>query len=61
VTDNPVAVSNKLAKELALKRMAGPFKLPPFKDFVVSPLGLVPKKEPGEFRLIHDLSFPRGD
>ena len=24
-----------------------------------SPLGVVPKKEPGKFRLIHDLSFPR--
>ena len=26
---------------------------------VYSPLGLVPKKEQGEFRLIHDLSFPK--
>ena len=28
--------------------------------FVVSPLGVVPKKSPGEFRLIHHLSFPKG-
>ena len=27
---------------------------------MVSPLGLVPKKEAGAFRLIHDLSFPKG-
>ena len=26
---------------------------------VYSPLGLVPKKEQGEFRVIHDLSFPK--
>ena len=32
----------------------------PFHPFRVSPLGLVPKKSPGEFRLIHHLSFPRG-
>ena len=27
---------------------------------MISPLGLVPKKMPSEFRLIHHLSFPRG-
>ena len=27
----------------------------------MSPLGLVPKKAPVEFRLIHHLSFPEGD
>ncbi|KAM9319925.1 uncharacterized protein PAF06_004366 [Gastrophryne carolinensis] len=40
--------------------MAGPFSDPPLEDLVVSPLGVVPKKEPGKFRLIHHLSFPRG-
>ena len=28
---------------------------------VISPLGLIPKSEPGKFRVIHDLSFPKGD
>ena len=28
--------------------------------FQVSPLGLAPKKSPGEFRLIPHLSFPKG-
>ena len=28
---------------------------------VVSPIGIVPKKEPGKYRLIHHLSFPYGD
>lgn len=38
----------------------GPFQYPPFKNIQVSPLGLVPKKKPGEFRLIHHLSYPDG-
>ncbi|XP_048587466.1 uncharacterized protein LOC125570208 [Nematostella vectensis] len=42
-------------------RLAGPFDSPPFPVFRVSPLGAVPKKAPGEFRLIHHLSFPDGD
>lgn len=33
---------------------------PPFVNFRISPLSLVPKKEPNEFRLIHHLSFPFG-
>jgi hypothetical protein len=35
--------------------------MPPFKTFRISPIGLVPKKEPGEYRLIHHLSYPPGD
>ena len=34
------------------------FLFPPFDNFVCSPLGLV-RKKPGQFRLIHDLSYPR--
>ncbi|KAM4013494.1 LOW QUALITY PROTEIN: uncharacterized protein ACNLHF_003571 [Anomaloglossus baeobatrachus] len=52
-------VAEKLRKEVALGRMAGPFRALPF-HLVVSPLGVVPKKEPGKFRLIHHLSYPRG-
>ncbi|XP_075139535.1 uncharacterized protein LOC142214486 [Leptodactylus fuscus] len=40
--------------------MAGPFSSTPFEDLVVSPLGVVPKKEPFKFRLIHHLSHPHG-
>ncbi|KAJ1152220.1 hypothetical protein NDU88_004997 [Pleurodeles waltl] len=50
----------KIEKERALGRLAGPFKRPPLAGFVCSPLGVVPKKEPGQFRLIHNLSAPRG-
>lgn len=56
----PGVVSEKLAKEVQLGRMAGPFSYPPLDDLRVSPLGLVPKKEPNKFRLIHHLSYPEG-
>ena len=58
---NPEIVSARLSKELAVDRLAGPFNSPPFPNFRVSPLGLVPKKAPGEYRLIHHLSFPSGE
>ncbi|KAK2172939.1 hypothetical protein NP493_919g01022 [Ridgeia piscesae] len=54
-------VDRKLLHEVSLGRITGPFTHPPFNDFQSSPLGLVPKHDPGKFRLIHDLSFPRGD
>jgi hypothetical protein len=41
--ENPAKVYEKLAKESLLNRIAGPFKTPPFKNLVCSPLGLVPK------------------
>lgn len=47
----------KLAKEVQLGRVAGPFLNPPFPTLQVSPLGLVPKKD-GDFRVIHHLSYP---
>lgn len=54
------AVSEKLLKEVALGCMGGPFPSAPFADLVVSPLGIVPKKEHNKFRLIHHLFFPKG-
>ena len=56
---NKTVVHEKLKKEQLLGRIAGPYKQIPCNDFVCSPLGLVPKKNPGEFRIIHDLSFPK--
>lgn len=56
----PEVVSDKLVKEVELGRMAGPFRVPPIDDLCVSPLGLVPKKEPNKFRMIHHLSYPYG-
>ena len=58
--EHPEVVDCKLAKELASERITGPFLHPPFTPaFNVSPIGLQPKKTPGEFRLIHHLSHPQ--
>lgn len=58
----PMAVDAKLDKETDLGRLVGPFDTRLFSVFHISPLRLthVPKKLPGEFRLIHHLSFPEG-
>ena len=61
VLTNPTIVDDKIRDELAAGRIAGPFSHPPLPGLVVSPLGLVPKKLPGDFRMIHDLSYPKGD
>ena len=55
--DNPEVVDAKLNKECEGGRLAGPFHKPPFHPIRVSPLGVVPKKTPEEFRLIHHLSY----
>ena len=57
VSDNPSAVRDKLVTERGFGRIAGPFLSPPSLDMVLSPLAIVPKRDPGEFRLLHDLSF----
>ena len=43
-----------------LGRIVGPFPSPPFVHFQVNPVGLVPKKELGAFRMIVDMSNPPG-
>ena len=57
---HPLVVDKKLGKEISSNRILGPLKAPPFSDFVISPLGLQPKKTEGEFRVIHHLSYPYG-
>ena len=59
-SENKQEVYKKLAIESLKERIAGPFLNPPFQNLVCSPLGLIPKNIPGQFRLIHDLSFPKG-
>ena len=56
----PFILLQKIVIELYAQRVIGPFYEPPFSECLVSPLGLVPKKEKGEFRVIHHLSFPAG-
>ena len=47
-------------KEVEAKCYAGPFKEIPFKNFIQSPIGLVPKDNGKNVRLIFHLSHPRG-
>ena len=58
--EQPQIVVSKLNKERDAGRIVGPFSKPPFHNFRCSPLGIVPKKDPSEFRLIHHLSYPPG-
>ena len=58
--DHPIVVDQKIEKEVSLGRFAGPFRSAPFTPFQISPVGVVPKKETGKFRLIHHLSYPKG-
>ena len=50
---------NKVMAEVNLGRYAGPFKQPPFKFYVQSPIGLVPKDKGKKTRLIFHLSYPK--
>lgn len=57
----PTDLWNKVMGEVKLKRTAGPFAEVPFNNFIQSPIGLVPKHEPGQSRLIFHLSYPEGN
>ena len=57
--NQPDIVSSNLAKEVSLGRTAGPFDTPPFPNFQISPIGLVPKKNSNKFRTIFHLSYPK--
>ena len=50
---------NKIMKEVAAKRYAGPFEEIPFEHYIQSPVGLVPKDHGKKTRLIFHLSYPR--
>ena len=56
---NKVELWNKVMKEVGLGRYAGPYDRPPFEYYVQSPIGLVPKDEGRQTRLIFHLSYPR--
>ncbi|XP_052264881.1 uncharacterized protein LOC127867602 [Dreissena polymorpha] len=58
--EHPEIVHCKLLDELDAGRIQGPFPVPPLDNFRVSPIGIVPKKSPGQFRLIHHLSHHPG-
>ena len=56
----PDVIHKSLMKEVDAGRMLGPLDFLPFEEFQISPVGLVPKKAPGEFRMITNLSSPKG-
>ena len=58
--EQPEVLSEKLDKEWTVSRIVGSLSYPPFANFVSSPLGVVPKKTPGENRIIHHLSYQDG-
>lgn len=53
-------VYEKVEAEISLGRMCGPFRTSPLAYLCISPIGVVPKKVPGKYRLIQHLSFPHG-
>ncbi len=68
VSKKPWVVAYKLNKDLVKCRIAGPFETPPLGDFVLNPLGLVPKTtedgrdlpsialdNPSSYRMITDM------
>ena len=58
--EHPQVVQDYIDKELQAGRIEGPFLQPPFPKYQMSPVGVVPKKASGEFRIIHNLSYPEG-
>ena len=50
---------NKVMVEVKAKRYAGPFEKVPFKYFIQSPIGLVPKDKGKKTRLIFHLYYPK--
>ena len=58
---HPMVCQNIIEKELSLNRFLGPFEVIPFEHFNINPMGVVPKKEKGSFRLIIDLSQPKNN
>ena len=58
---HPDVIDCYLANEVALGRVAGPFSSPPLPNLHISSFGVIPKKgQPGKWRLIVDLSSPKG-
>ena len=56
----PHVIQEYLRKECTARHTAGPFPTPPLPNLIISPLGAVPKKHSGKWRLIMHLSHPPG-
>ena len=60
VLHNPVVVHSHVSEEVKAGRLKGPFALTEATAVHISPIGIVPKTQPGKWRLIVDLSHPQG-
>lgn len=58
---NPQVVDKYIDNEVRMGRVAGPFDVPPLPGLQISSFGVIPKRgQPGKWRLIVDLSSPKG-
>ena len=57
---HPEVVDEYILKELNRGPIASPFLCEPIKELHINRSGLIPKQLAGEWRMIIDLSFPRG-
>ena len=57
--EHPDLVTKNLLKEVIFGRTAGPFLSPPFLNFQIYPIGVVPKKHSSDWRMIFHLSHPK--
>ena len=57
----PCVIDNYLSEEISFGSIVGPLDAPPFEEFVTNRFGVIPKSDPGKWRLITDLSFPPMD
>lgn len=58
--ENSDIIDNYLADELKEGAISGPFNEPPLTGTHINRFGVIPKSTPGKWRLITDLSFPKG-
>ncbi len=58
--ENPQVVEEYLHKELEKARLIGPLEKGQLAKVQVSPFGVIPKSQPGKWRLIVNLSSPQG-
>ena len=59
-SEHPQVVRDYLASECAAGRVVGPLPVEEFPQVQLSPFRVIPKKSPGKWRLITDLSSPEG-
>ena len=56
---SPTILWNKVMKKVRLEHFAGPYRTVLFEYFIQSPIGLVPKDNSSDVRLIFHLSYPK--